>query len=76
MQGSYGYKKIEFFLIWKDLAQGSNHESIIIIGEDLKQMATLIHSRVHKEQLQTKNKEARGVHEREQIAKNSRKNLN
>ena len=56
MQGSYGYKNITFCLIWKDFAQGSNHESIIIIGEDLKQMATLIHSWIHKEQLPTKKK--------------------
>ena len=38
--------------------------------------ATLIHFRVHKEQLQTKNKEIRGVQERKQSCKNSRKVAN
>ena len=56
--------------------QGLNHESIFIIGEDLEQIVTLIHSRIHKEQRQIKKGEVGGMQRRERIAKNSRKSAN
>ena len=56
--------------------QGLNHESIFIIGEDLKQIVTLIHSRIHKEQRKMKKEEARGVQRQRTNCKNSRKSAN
>ena len=68
-------KRLDLFILER-FAQGSNHKSIIIIGEIWNKIVTLMHSTIHKEQVQTKNRGREMWKGRKQTSKNSRKVAN
>ena len=69
VQGFIWTQKDWICLFWKDLVQGLNHWSIFIIGKDLIQTVTLMHSTIHKEQRQIKKGMLEACKGREPIAK-------
>ena len=73
VQGFIWTQKDWICLFWKDLVQGWNHWSIFIIGKYFMQILTLIHSSIHKEQMQTKKKWWRNRERGRTNCKNSKK---